>query len=151
MSGVEITAQSPIFRWLSCHTERSCVAERSRSQNQKMKAYTYILQCSDGSYYTGSTIDLERRLAQHQKGEGANHTKKHLPVKLVYMEEHVHVARAFKREKQIQGWTRAKKEALIKAEYENLAPLSECRNETHYKNKEISVTSAPFDSAQGSK
>jgi putative endonuclease len=47
----------------------------------------YILLCSDDSYYTGSTIDLERRLKQHQTGEGANHTKKNLPVKLVYYEE----------------------------------------------------------------
>lgn len=41
----------------------------------------YILECSDGSYYTGSTIDLEYRLQQHHNGEGANHTKKRLPVK----------------------------------------------------------------------
>ena len=53
-----------------------------------MKGYMYILECSDGSYYTGSTNDLERRLEQHQNGEGANHTKKHLPVKrFVELEE----------------------------------------------------------------
>ncbi|HHD81681.1 MAG TPA: GIY-YIG nuclease family protein [Campylobacterales bacterium] len=51
-----------------------------------MKAYTYILKCSDNSYYTGSTKDLEKRLWQHQNGEGANHTKKRLPVELVYAE-----------------------------------------------------------------
>ncbi len=45
-----------------------------------MKGYMYILLCADGSYYTGSTTDLERRLEQHQNGEGANHTKKRLPV-----------------------------------------------------------------------
>ncbi|WP_366892654.1 GIY-YIG nuclease family protein [uncultured Aquimarina sp.] len=44
----------------------------------------YILECSDGSYYTGSTKDLDRRLKQHQNGEGANHTKKRLPVKRLY-------------------------------------------------------------------
>ncbi|MBH1959547.1 MAG: GIY-YIG nuclease family protein [Flavobacteriia bacterium] len=48
-----------------------------------MKGYLYILLCSDGSYYTGSTNNLELRLSQHQAGEGANHTKKRLPVKLV--------------------------------------------------------------------
>jgi putative endonuclease len=53
-----------------------------------MKGYMYILLCSDGSYYTGSTIDLERRLEQHQNGEGANHTKRRLPVTLVYYEEY---------------------------------------------------------------
>lgn len=44
----------------------------------------YILLCADGSYYTGSTNDLERRILQHQAGEGSNHTKKRLPVKLIY-------------------------------------------------------------------
>ena len=53
-----------------------------------MKGYMYILLCADGSYYTGSTTDLERRLEQHQNGEGANHTKKRLPVSLLYYEEY---------------------------------------------------------------
>ena len=73
----------------------------------------YILECSDGSYYTGSTNNLEIRLAQHQSGNGANHTKKRLPVKLVYFEEFQRVDEAFYREKQVQGWSRKKKEALI--------------------------------------
>lgn len=47
--------------------------------------YMYILKCSDGSYYTGSTADLGRRLWQHQNGEGANYTKRHSPVELVYL------------------------------------------------------------------
>lgn len=68
-----------------------------------MKGYTYILQCCDGSYYTGSTIDLEHRLEQHQNGEGANHTRKRLPVKLVYYEEYQKIDQAFYREKQLQG------------------------------------------------
>ena len=63
----------------------------------------YILKCSDDSYYTGSTIDLERRLKQHQTCEGANHTKKNLPVKLVYYEEYQRIDTALYREKQIQG------------------------------------------------
>lgn len=68
-----------------------------------MKGYTYILQCADGSYYTGSTKDLDIRIAQHQSGEGANYTAKHLPVKLVYFEEYGRIDEAFYREKQIQG------------------------------------------------
>ncbi len=113
-----------------------------------MKGYMYILQCADGSYYTGSTKNLERRLKQHQNGEGANHTKKHLPVKLVYFEEFQSIAEAFYREKQIQGWSRKKKEALINSwgladPSEELHRLSECTNESHYKNY------VPFDSAQG--
>lgn len=61
----------------------------------------YILLCSDGSYYTGSTNNLELRLAQHQWGEGANHTKKRLPVQLLYFEEFDRIDEAFYREKQI--------------------------------------------------
>jgi predicted GIY-YIG superfamily endonuclease len=89
-----------------------------------MKGYTYILQCSDGSYYVGSTNNLELRLAQHQAGEGANHTKKRLPVELVYYEVHSRIDEAFYREKQIQGWRRAKKEALINGEYDKLPELA---------------------------
>jgi len=98
-----------------------------------MSGYMYILECSDGSYYTGSTIDLEVRLVQHQEGKGANHTKKRLPVRLVYVEEYDSIAKAFYREKQIQGWRREKKEALINGELEKLPTLSECRNDTNYK------------------
>ncbi|MFN5857104.1 MAG: GIY-YIG nuclease family protein, partial [Pseudanabaenaceae cyanobacterium] len=72
-------------------------------------AHMYILDCVDGSYYTGSTKDLVRRLAQHQRGEGAKHTAKRLPVRLVYCEFYDRVADAFAREKQVQGWTRKKK------------------------------------------
>ncbi len=49
-----------------------------------MKGYMYILKCSDDSYYSGSTKNLDLRLKQHLAGEGANHTKKHLPIELVY-------------------------------------------------------------------
>jgi len=97
------------------------------------KGFLYILKCSDGSYYTGSTIDLDKRLAQHQEGKGANHTKKRLPVVLVYVEEHSTIGKAFYREKQIQGWSRAKKEALIAGNFKDLSQLAECLNETNYK------------------
>ena len=90
----------------------------------------YILLCSNGQYYTGSTIDLEKRLAQHQNGEGANFTRKHLPVQLIYYEEFDRIDEAFYREKQVQGWSRKKKEALIKGDHEKLPDLS--RNHTQY-------------------
>ena len=95
--------------------------------------YMYILECSDGSYYTGSTNDLERRIAEHQAGEGARHTSKRLPVRLVYFEYFDRVSSAFYREKQVQGWSRKKKEALIKGNTEELNKLSACKNETHFK------------------
>jgi putative endonuclease len=97
-----------------------------------MKGYMYILLCGNGNYYTGSTIDLERRLQQHQHGEGANFTKKHLPVKLMYFEEFERIDEAFYREKQVQGWSRAKKEALINGEKNKLHELSECKNNTRF-------------------
>ena len=99
-----------------------------------MKGWVYILECNDGSYYTGSTKNLELRLKQHQNGEGANHTKKRLPVALVYFAEFSRIDQAFYREKQIQGWSRSKKEALIKNMPEKLHELSKCLNETSSKN-----------------
>lgn len=99
-----------------------------------MKGWMYILECADGSYYTGSTNNLEFRIEQHQSGQGANHTKNRLPVRLVYYEEYQRVQEAFYREKQIQGWGRKKKEALIRNRPEELHKLAECMNKTHYKN-----------------
>lgn len=93
--------------------------------------YMYILECVDGSYYTGSTKDLERRLWQHQNGLGANHTAKRLPVKLVYCEFYDRVSDAFYREKQVQGWSRKKKQALMAGDTNELHRLAECQNETH--------------------
>lgn len=87
-------------------------------------AWMYILECIDGSYYTGSTKDLERRLNEHQEGNGARYTARRLPVKLVYSEEYERVADAFYREKQVQGWRRAKKEALINGAPELLPALA---------------------------
>lgn len=87
----------------------------------------YILECADNSYYTGSTKDLEFRLAQHQTGKGANHTKKRLPVKLVYFEEYARIDEAFYREKQVQGWRREKK-ALIHNQFEKLPELARKNN-----------------------
>jgi predicted GIY-YIG superfamily endonuclease len=96
-----------------------------------MGGYMYILKCSNGKYYTGSTRNLERRLSQHQAGEGADFTRKYLPVKLVYYEEFHGIGEAFHREKQIHGWSRKKKEALINGKINKLHKLSECKNKTH--------------------
>lgn len=95
-----------------------------------MKGYMYILRCSNGKYYTGSAIDLDLRLKQHQAGEGANYTKRHLPVELAYFEEFQRIDEAFYREKQVQGWSRKKKEALIEGTVEKLHDLAACKNET---------------------
>jgi putative endonuclease len=99
-------------------------------------AWMYILQCSDGTYYVGSTRDLENRLSEHQAGRGAKYTSRRLPIKLVYSEEYERVIDAFTREKQVQNWSRAKREALINGKLELLPSLARkvfakksCRNE----------------------
>ena len=89
--------------------------------------YIYILECSDGTYYTGSTTDLERRVQQHQSGEGAQYTKRRRPVKLIYFEEFDRIDAAFYREKQIQAWSRKKKQALIEGRLVDLPALAKKR------------------------
>ena len=85
-----------------------------------MSGYIYILLCSNGTYYTGSTKYLESRVAQHQSGEGANYTRKHLPVELVYYEQFNRIDHAFNREHQIKKWSQKKKQALINDEFDSL-------------------------------
>src|SRR5690554_6659741 len=97
--------------------------------NDIANGFMYILQCNDGSFYTGSTIDLARRIEQHKNGEGAEYTKLHSPVKLVYYETFERVDLAFEREKQVQKWSRAKKIALIKRDIELLKKLSKSKSE----------------------
>ncbi len=99
-----------------------------------MKGYMYILECSDGSYYTGSTKDLEKRLWEHDNFLGANYTRKKHPSRLVYLEEYSRIDEAFYREKQVQGWSHAKKKALIDGDSNILHMSAECKNETHSRN-----------------
>jgi putative endonuclease len=75
--------------------------------------WLYILECRDGTYYTGSTQDIERRLYEHQNGLGANYTRKRLPVRLVFCQEFSSISDAFYREQQIKNWSQEKKRALI--------------------------------------
>jgi len=107
-----------------------------------MRGWMYILQCCDDTYYTGSTIHLKKRLDQHQSGEGANYTQKRLPVKLIYYEEFERIDKAFYREKQVQGWSRKKKEALILKQDGILSFLAECKNDSHFSNQDCGFGSA---------
>ena len=84
----------------------------------------YILKCFDETYYCGSTVNLKRRIQQHQNGEGANYTKNRLPVKLLYYEIYPRIDLAFFREKQVQKWRREKKEALMNGENMKLPQLA---------------------------
>src|ERR1041384_1088006 len=92
-----------------------------------IRGYVYILRCRDGSYHTGSTQDLMRRLWQHQSGIGANYTALRLD----------RIDTAFKREKQLQGWSRKKKEALMRGDDNSLSFYAACRNSTHYSTREL--------------
>jgi putative endonuclease len=96
--------------------------------------YVYILKCSDDSYYTGITNNLEKRYNEHDLGKFRNcYTFKRRPLKLVFNQEFNVVLQAIYFEKKIKKWTRAKKEALINGDWNRLQILAECRNATHYK------------------
>lgn len=87
-------------------------------------AYTYILKCNDGSYYTGVTNDIERRLWEHENSKLKSYTQLRQPVKLAWCSEDVPIDLAIQAEKQIKGWRRAKKEALIVGDLEQLQELA---------------------------
>ena len=87
-------------------------------------AWVYILRCGDGSYYVGSTRNLDHRMHQHAVGKGSVYTAKRMPVELVWAQEFDSVAEAYALEKQIQGWSRAKRLALIEGRFEDLPALS---------------------------
>ena len=89
-----------------------------------MSFYVYVLHCADGSYYTGHTDDLEKRLTAHEKGASRGYTYNRLPVQLVFAEEFHSREEAFYRERQIKGWSRAKKSALIQRDWDRLRKLS---------------------------
>ena len=75
--------------------------------------YCYILECADGTYYTGWTTDPERRLRTHNRGAGARYTRTRRPVRLVYVETQAGRAEAMRRERQIKTYDRSHKKALI--------------------------------------
>ncbi|WP_183100058.1 GIY-YIG nuclease family protein [Nocardioides pelophilus] len=87
--------------------------------------WTYILRCSDDSYYVGSTIDLDRRLSEHNSDDlGPIYTRRRRPVVLAWSGWYDRIDDAFWFEKQVQGWSRQKREALIRDEWEALPFLA---------------------------
>ena len=96
--------------------------------------YVYILKCSDDSYYTWITNNLEKRIVEHKYGKHIDcYTYKRRPLKVKFDETFNDVLQAIYFEKKIKKWTRAKKEALINGDFDMLQILAECRNATHYK------------------
>ena len=91
-------------------------------------AHMYILLCSDGSYYTGiARLGLETRVAEHNAGTYDGFTRTRRPVTLVFSEWFDQVADALAAERQVKGWSRAKKEALIRGDFGRLRELSKRR------------------------
>ena len=86
--------------------------------------FTYILRCADGSYYTGSTDELEKRIAEHKHGEGGAWTRTRLRVEFVWRQEFGTREEARAAEYQIKGWSRAKKEALIAGRFDIVSKLA---------------------------
>ena len=77
--------------------------------------YVYILQCHDGSLYTGYTTDVERRLREHNEGKASKYTRSRLPVRCVYWEEFLTKSEALKREMAIKKLSRQQKETMIRS------------------------------------
>ncbi len=82
--------------------------------------FVYILRCSDNSYYTGQTTDIERRLEEHQSGKYEGYTHSRRPIALVWSQEVQTDNDAYFLERKLKGWSRAKKEALIRGDFEDV-------------------------------
>ena len=89
-----------------------------------MPFHVYILRCADGSYYTGHTDNPEQRMAQHGRGEGSKYTAKRRPLELIWIADFQTRNEAFELERRLHGWSRAKKEALMRGDFEALPGLS---------------------------
>ena len=93
-----------------------------------MTAHVYILRCSDGRYYVGSTRgSVKKRVAEHNAGTYGGYTARRRPVELLYVQDFAGVADAIAAERQLKGWSRAKKEALINGDFGALKVLSRRR------------------------
>ena len=93
-----------------------------------MPFFLYILRCADGSYYVGHTDDLEVRIGQHHAGIFGGYTSKRRPLELVFVCEFDTRDEAFERERQLKGWSRAKKEALIRGDWDSVHELARSRS-----------------------
>ncbi len=92
-----------------------------------MSFWAYMLHCNAGRFYAGHTDDLEKRISQHETGAMRGFTRNYLPVTLVWCQEFATRDEAKAAEKQIKGWSRAKKLALIRSDWEEISRLSMSR------------------------
>ena len=102
-----------------------CIIDKNSAINNMKQSYLYIVKCSDNSYYTGVTGNLTQRLFQHETGFYPDcHTANKRPIELVFYCEFTDINFAIDTDKKIKKWSRAKKEALINEEYDNLPNLA---------------------------
>jgi predicted GIY-YIG superfamily endonuclease len=94
-----------------------------------MSFWVYILKCSDGSYYTGHTDNLEKRIAEHKSGLLGCYTATRLPVTLAFSQEFPSRIEALSSEQQIKGWSRKKKEAMMRSDWEEVSRLAKSKAE----------------------
>ena len=92
-----------------------------------MSFWVYLLQCSDRSYYVGHTDELEKRILQHQGGELGGYTSTRRPVRVVFTQEFASREEALAAERQIKGWRRKKKEALVRGDWADMSHLAQRR------------------------
>lgn len=89
-----------------------------------MSYWVYILRCADNSYYIGHTDNLKKRIVEHQKGEIEGYTSTRMPVELVFSQEFPSREEAKACERQIKGWSRRKKEALIRGDWAEVSRIA---------------------------
>jgi putative endonuclease len=104
------------------HSLTACPLTKKSSSGNKSNApwSLYILKCSDGSFYTGITNDLERRFKMHQAGKASRYTRSHSPVEMLYSEKCGDRSSALIRECEVKEWPRSKKAGLISGEWKEL-------------------------------
>src|SRR5690606_13992006 len=123
----------PRRRRSPCGPHGELVETRGRAHHAAMEdtlhLWVYVLRCADGSYYTGSTKRTpEERAWEHNEGLVDGYTHRRRPVTLVYAEYYERLTEGFARERQIKGWSRAKKEALMAQDWQRLAELAQGRS-----------------------
>jgi putative endonuclease len=122
--------------WCRCQANYAVVSF-GRMARDSMPYIVYILKCADGSYYTGSTDDIKKRLWQHEQGvEPSAYTYSRRPVKLLWASEETrYYYDALRWERQIKGWSRAKKEALIRGEFDTIHEIVKAERKRRAQNK----------------
>jgi putative endonuclease len=108
-----------------------------------MSFWTYMLRCADDSYYIGHTDNLETRLFQHQSSELGGYTSSRLPIRLVFSQAHATREEALAAERQIKGWSRKKKEAMIRGDWAEVSRLARSRKTSSAVHPSTSLSRAP--------